>query len=310
MTESAVRPRYGLVSRASVSSLRRVRAHDQSSTSAPRCCDRWLPGCQTLTPSLFLVDARALPHPGWGVARRPRRRRYQPKTDASAPIPRRNATSGDFLHGGPRLDGVGEPSLEQAVLVDVAVDRTRLEQRLVRPAGDGPSLVESDYRACESDRREAVSDARELGVVEVAAAEGDVLAHRGREEERSLGDDADRVPERRELDVADVDAVHLHPARRDVVEARHERGERRLARAGVADERDRAPGGHVEVDVLEDRSAGEVLEGDVLEADMSPSGGKRARSGRVGDLLGFVHDLEDPLAGGGRPLGLPDPHAE
>src|SRR5437588_2115938 len=158
MTESAVRPRYGLVSRASVSSLRRVRAHDQSSTSAPRCCDRWLPGCQTLTPSLFLVDARAFSHPGWGVARRPRRRRYQPKTYASAPIPRRNATSGDFLHGGPCLDGVGEPSLEQAVLVDVAVDRTRLEQLLVRPAGDDPSLVKDDDLVCERDRREAVGD--------------------------------------------------------------------------------------------------------------------------------------------------------
>src|ERR687887_550021 len=126
-TESAVRRRYGLVSRASVSSLRRVRAHDQSSTSAPRCCVRWLPGCQTLTALGFLGHARAVPHPyGWGGARRPRRRRYQQSSYDSAPIPCQNVASGDLLHRRPGLDGVGEAPLEQAVLVDVAVDGARL----------------------------------------------------------------------------------------------------------------------------------------------------------------------------------------
>src|SRR5919204_5928028 len=135
-TESAVRNLYGLVSRASVSSLRRVRAHDQSSTSAPRCCVRWPPGCQTLTRAVLWVDARAFPHPvGWGVSRRPRRRRYQPTTYAAAPISCQNRASGHFLHGGSGLDRVREPPFEQAVLVDVAVDRTRLEQLFVRPAG-------------------------------------------------------------------------------------------------------------------------------------------------------------------------------
>src|SRR5918911_2783068 len=88
-TESAVRALYGLVSRASVSSLRRVRAHDQSSTSAPCCCVRWLPGCQTLTGRLFLVHARARSPTllGGEGSRRPRRRRYQPTTNASAPNP-------------------------------------------------------------------------------------------------------------------------------------------------------------------------------------------------------------------------------
>ena len=46
--ESVVRVRYGAVSWASVASRRRVRRQDQSSTSAPRCIVRWLPGCQTL----------------------------------------------------------------------------------------------------------------------------------------------------------------------------------------------------------------------------------------------------------------------
>src|SRR5918911_4813474 len=127
-TENAVRTLYGLVSRASVSSRRRVRAHDQSSTCAPRCCVRWPPGCQTLTRSAFLVEARAFPHPGWGAARLPRRRRYHSQTHTSVPIPGQNGASGDLLHRGARLDGVGEPTLEEAVLVDVTVDLARFEQ--------------------------------------------------------------------------------------------------------------------------------------------------------------------------------------
>src|SRR5919197_1218137 len=275
-TESAVRRRYGLVSRASVSSRRRVRAHDQSSTCAPRCWVRWLPGCQTLTRWLFLIDARAFPHPGWVGARLPRRRRYHAGAHASVPVPSQNGASGDLLHRGACLDGVGEAALEEAVLVDVAVDRARLEQLLVRPAGDDAPLVEDDDLVRERDRREPVGDdqrrpavhrlaqaetdtrlggrihrrsgvvededarvdgesardrqplplaagqrdaaladhgvvplrqplyelvrlrqarhALELLVVQVADAEGDVLAHRRGEEERILGDDSDRVP--------------------------------------------------------------------------------------------------------------------
>ena len=73
-----------------------------------------------------------------------------------------------------------------------------------------------------------------------------------------------------ELDLADVGAVDGHPALRDVVEARHERGERRLARAGLADERDRPPGLDLEVDLLEDRPARGVREGGALEARSDP----------------------------------------
>ena len=47
---------------------------------------------------------------------------------------RSGRASGDLLHVGARLDGVGELPLEQAVLVDLAVDGARLEQLLVRAA--------------------------------------------------------------------------------------------------------------------------------------------------------------------------------
>ncbi len=112
-------------------------------------------------------------------------------------------------------------------------------------------------------------DALDLGVAHLRAAERDVLAHGRREEERILRDDADLAAQRGERDVAHVDAVDEHAARVDVVEARHERGERRLARAGVADERDAScPASSVEVELLEHGPAGQVREGDVLEADL------------------------------------------
>ena len=70
------------------------------------------------------------------------------------------------------------------------------------------------------------------------------------------------------------------------------------------------PGGDVEVDVLEHRPSGEVFEGHALEPDGAGAGRQRDRLGAVGNLLGLVHHLEDPLAGRGRTLGLADPHAE
>ena len=91
----------------------------------------------------------------------------------------------------------------------------------------------------------------DLLVGRVEDAEGDVLADARGEEERILGDDADLAPERAARDVADVDAVDEHAALGRVVEARHERGERRLPRARVADQRDRRARRELEVDLLE-----------------------------------------------------------
>src|SRR5437588_10372910 len=123
---------------------RRVRAHDQSSTSAPRCCVRWLPGCQTLTGPLFLGHARALPRPGWGAARLPRSRPYPSWAHASVAIAYQYVASRHLLHGCPRLDCVREAALQQPVLVDVAIDRARLEQLVVRAPGRDATLVEDD----------------------------------------------------------------------------------------------------------------------------------------------------------------------
>ena len=68
----------------------------------------------------------------------------------------------------------------------------------------------------------------DLYLRQVAAPERDVVAHRGGEEEGILRDHADLVTQRRKRHVADIDAVERYAAARDVVETRHERGERRL----------------------------------------------------------------------------------
>src|SRR5439155_17157347 len=64
--------------------------------------------------------------------------------------------------------------------------------------------------------------ALDLLVARVLTTETDVLAHRRREQERVLRDDADRTPKRGERDVAHVDAVELDRAVGDVVEARYQ----------------------------------------------------------------------------------------
>ena len=77
----------------------------------------------------------------------------------------------------------------------------------------------------------------------VGAAERDVLADRGGEQEALLRHDAELAAQRAHLHVAQVVAVDADRALAGVVEARQQLDERRLARARVPDERDGLPGG-------------------------------------------------------------------
>ncbi len=127
----------------------------------------------------------------------------------------------------------------------------------------------------------------DLLVGRVGPAEGEVLAHGRREEERVLRDHADLAAQRVERHVAHVGAVDRHAPALDVVEARDQRRERRLPGAGVADQRDRLPGLELEVDVVQHRPRGVVAEGHALEADAArprraarpPPGRRRISSG-------------------------------
>jgi hypothetical protein len=194
-------------------------------------------------------------------------------------------------------------------------ERACNREPLALPAGERDAALADDGVVAlrqvldEPVRLRGAGGALDLGLRRPDEAEGDVVAHGGGEEERILGDDADLAPERAACDVAHVDAVDEDAPRRDVVEARHERGERRLPRARVPDEGDRAAGGNVEVDVLE-HCAVCIRKRDVLEGDAAHAAWEVASVCEIGDLLGLVEHFEDPLAGRRRPLRLPDPHAE
>ena len=152
--------------------------------------------------------------------------------------------------------------------------------------------------------------ALDLFVCRLRTAEGDVLADGRREEEGILRDHANLTPQRRERHRANVGAVDRHRAHLDVVEARHERGEARLACSGVADQRDDLPRLELQVDGTQHRAVGVVAEGDVIERHAAGAWWELGRAGLVADLLRLVDHLEDALARSGRALRLADPHAE
>ena len=116
-------------------------------------------------------------------------------------------------------------------------------------------------------------------------AERDVLAHGRREEERILGHDADGAAQRLEPEVANVDAVDQHATSLWVVEARDERGQRRLPGAGAPDQRHDATRSDVEVEPVHDRLAAVVRERDVIEGDPSAACRQRTRVRAVADVL-------------------------
>ena len=99
---------------------------------------------------------------------------------------------------------------------------------------------------------------------------GDVGVHRRAEQERVVARDRDGAPQRCDVDPAQVGAVDEHATGARVVEPGDQRGERRLARAGGADERDRAPARDVEIDVVERVASGPgVAHRDALEAHVA-----------------------------------------
>jgi hypothetical protein len=140
------------------------------------------------------------------------------------------------------------------------------------------------------------------------------------EQVRVLADHPDGGAQRRLGERPDVVAVDADRALGHVVEAGHERGERRLAGAGGADEGHHVPGPGGQRDVVEDVDAGagverqerrplpleggdrhlggrRVAEGDVVELDQATGSAERHRVGRVVDHPAGVEQLEHPLEG-------------
>ncbi len=134
------------------------------------------------------------------------------------------------------------------------------------------------------------------------------------EEVAVLGDHAEGVAQRFRGQVPHVDSAHPHRARVDVVEARQQLRDGRLAGAGGADEGHGLPGFGAEGDAVQDLGAsarvqggdllqggeGDLVRGRVAEADVVELDGDRALGGGTGvrfllDERLQVQHLEDPL---------------
>ena len=134
------------------------------------------------------------------------------------------------------------------------------------------------------------------------------------EEERVVVDDRDLRAQRVRVERAHVGAVDEHAPGGRVVEARDELHERRLARAGGADEGDVRAGLDGQRDVAQGRLgvlAGLVVgERHVAQLDAAGAGRQRLRLGRRGDPRLAVEQLEQARAGGGGALGEAERPAE
>src|SRR3954469_14067875 len=113
-----------------------------------------------------------------------------------------------------------------------------------------------------------MSGGGELLVGRLGSTEADVVGNRAAEKERILEHHAELAPNRSELHVAQVGAVHLHGALERVVEAGDQLRRRRLAAAGLSDESDATSHGDVDRDAVDHR-VGSVGKDDVLELEMA-----------------------------------------
>ena len=138
----------------------------------------------------------------------------------------------------------------------------------------------------------------------VGRADAEVRGDGPAEQERLLRDEADRLPEVRPLEVADVDAVDPDRARGRVGEAGDERDQRGLATPRAPDDGRRLAGSRRERDVADDRVLGTgVRVGRALELER-PAGagtGDRDRGGGIGDGGDGREDLVDALGRHGGP---------
>ena len=132
----------------------------------------------------------------------------------------------------------------------------------------------------------------------IGPAEADVGGDRVGEQERVFEHHADVVSQRVELHVAHVDAVDGDATGVHVVEAGQHQRDGRLARARAADERDRLPGGHREIEVAEHRIGRRVAERHVLELHLAPRHCELERVGRVLHDGGRVEQVVDALGAG------------
>ena len=128
-----------------------------------------------------------------------------------------------------------------------------------------------------------VRDVGDHLVGRLGAREADVVADRPGEEERILQHHSQLAAVRAQLELAQVVPVHADRAVVRVVEAADELGGRGLAAAGLADEREAAARGDVDVDRVQHRLF-PVREGDAVDVQVTVDALGATRAGPVRDL--------------------------
>ena len=118
----------------------------------------------------------------------------------------------------------------------------------------------------------------------------DVIADRTGEQMRVLQHDAQRSAQVCLLDQLDVDAVISDRSFLDIIEAVDQIGDRRLAGAGRADERDLLTRIRIQLDVMQHDLVGHIAEGDVVEQHFSAQR-------HIFDLTVFPRMTPCPFAG-------------
>ena len=163
-----------------------------------------------------------------------------------------------------------------------------------RPAPPSRTTWSSPWssRAATRSTPTAAAVALHLLVRGVRLGEADVVGDRAAEEERVLEHDAELAPVADELDVAEVGSVDAHGALVGVVEAGDQLRGRRLAAAGLADERDAAAGRDRDLDPVQHRLLA-VGERDVVELEPAVDPAERPGAGLVGDVDLRVEDRAD-----------------
>ena len=145
----------------------------------------------------------------------------------------------------------------------------------------------------------------DLGLAGAEAAIGDVLADGAAEQEDVLLHDADLAAQRRERHVADVDAVDRDGAAVDLVEARQQRADRRLAGARGTDEGHGLAGPDRQVEAVENIASRRIAETDISVLDIAPELADIPRSGRSAMSGSGIEEGEvAPEAGNALRIGL------
>ena len=206
----------------------------------------------------------------------------------------------------PRIDGGGGVVQHE----DRRVGDQRPGQRhpLALAAGQGEALLADDGAVAVRQAGDELVGFRRPGRRDdllrrrIGPAVGDVGADRVGEQEAVLHHQADRGPQRLQGQVADIPAADPDHAAPDVIEARQQQGDRRLARSGRADHRERLARPHVQGQAPKHRRRRQVAEGDAVQLHVGRPGRQVRRTGLLGDHRLCVDHLVDPDHAGPRLL--------